>query len=306
HLVDYRSTDRLGNVEGSHTFAVVVDDTPPSITRDVGAPRYQSSALYVSPASPIALSATDGGTIPVGLSSIEYWVGGGPWTPFASPLTLSGADGPVTVEYRAADLLGNAANGSLAVVLDGTPPATTIAPGAGTHAAGTTFALEATDAGSGVARTEYAVDGGTWIPYAGPFTVPAGDHVIAYRSTDRVDNREADRAVAVTIGGPPPAAANWKPLVAAVFASVIAFAGAWASRKRPWKGAPGRRATLAAFAATALPFVVAEAATGVVSLLTGLLSIPPIVGAGTAVDLGILVGGVMLSVYRVRKWTPPK
>jgi len=306
HLVDYRSTDRLGNVEGSHTFAVVVDDTPPSITRDVGAPRYQSSALYVSPASPIALSATDGGTIPVGLGSLEHRVGGGPWTPVASPLTLSGEDGPVTIDFRAADLLGNAANGSLAVVLDGTPPATTIAPGAGTHVAGTTFLLAATDAGSGVARTEYAVDGGAWIPYAGPFTVPAGDHVIAYRSTDRVDNREADRAIAVMIGGPPPAAANWKPLVAAAFAAVIAFAGAWASRKRPWKGAPGRRATLAAFAATALPFVVAEAATGVVSLLTGLLSIPPIVGAGTAVDLGILVGGVMLSVYRVRKWTPPK
>ena len=134
-----------------------------------------------------------------------------------------------------------------------------------------------------------------------------GDHTIAYRSTDRVENREADHEVSVHIGTPPPVTgeANWKPLVAAAFAAVLAIAGAWASRKRPWKGARGPRAMLGAFAATALPFVVAEAATGAVSLLTGLLSIPPILGVGTAVDLGILLGGVALLADRVRRGTPP-
>lgn len=49
-----------------------------------------------------------------------------------------------------------------------------------------------------------------------------------------------------------------------------------------------------------MPFVLAEAATGVVSFLTGHLSIPPLLGAGSAVDLSILIAGLLVFVYRVR------
>jgi hypothetical protein len=34
--------------------------------------------------------------------------------------------------------------------------------------------------------------------------------------------------------------------------------------------------------------------------MTGLLAIPPLVGAGTAIDLTILVTGVAVSLFRVR------
>jgi len=57
---------------------------------------------------------------------------------------------------------------------------------------------------------------------------------------------------------------------------------------------------LAAFAATALPFVLAEAATGVVSFATGLLSIPSLVGAGMAVNLATFDGGIAWLAYRAR------
>ena len=57
---------------------------------------------------------------------------------------------------------------------------------------------------------------------------------------------------------------------------------------------------LAAFAATALPFVLAEAATGVVSFATGLLSIPPLAGAGMPVDLATFGGGIAWVAYRAR------
>jgi len=60
-----------------------------------------------------------------------------------------------------------------------------------------------------------------------------------------------------------------------------------------------------AFAFAVLPFVVAEAATGIVSFLTGLLSIPPVLGVGTALDLTILVAGIWVSTSRVRKGKPP-
>jgi hypothetical protein len=56
-----------------------------------------------------------------------------------------------------------------------------------------------------------------------------------------------------------------------------------------------------AFMLMSMPFVLAEVATGVVSYLTGQLSIPPSVGPGTAVDLAILVVGLAvqgLTVFR--------
>ena len=299
-FVEWSSEDNAGNVEATRSAVLRVDDTPPTISREVGTPRYQGSALYVSPATPITVSATDGGALPVGIKSLAYRAGGA-WVPYAVPFALSGPDGPVTVEYRAADLLGNAANGSLALVLDGTPPATTIAPGTGTYAEGTTFSLAAADGGSGVARTEYAVDGGPWAAYAGPLTLTVGTHTIAYRSMDRVDNRETAREIHVRVDGAPAVAVevNWKPLVAAVFTTVLALAGAWSARRASRPSGTHRR--LRAFALVTLPFVLAEIATGVVSVFTGLLAIPPLVGAGTAVDLGILVAGVVVSVYRVRK-----
>ncbi len=45
-----------------------------------------------------------------------------------------------------------------------------------------------------------------------------------------------------------------------------------------------------------IPFVVAEVAIGVVSLLMGRLRIPPLIGAGTAVDMTILLMGLGFAV----------
>ncbi len=298
YVVEYRSSDLLGNSESSHATTLVVDDTPPGVVVDVGTPRFDRAATYVTPATRITLTATDGGVAPVGLASLEYRVGGG-WTAYGSPFTLTGQDGAKAVEYRAADWLGNAFSGQIDVVLDDTPPMTTPSPGDGTYPPGTTFAFTATDAGSGVARTEVRVDGGAWSTYTSPLALSAGDHTIGFRSVDHLNNTEAERTLSVTVASTPPSAreTNWKPLVAAVFASVLALVGAWSATRAPWPS--GSRRRVRAFAFTAAPFFVAEALTGVVSLLTGLLAIPPILGAGTAVDLGILVTGVVVLAHRV-------
>jgi len=52
---------------------------------------------------------------------------------------------------------------------------------------------------------------------------------------------------------------------------------------------------------TSMPFILAEAGTGVVSLLTGQLSIPPLVEAGTIVDLSILIAGICIVLPRARR-----
>jgi len=60
-----------------------------------------------------------------------------------------------------------------------------------------------------------------------------------------------------------------------------------------------------AFMFTSLPFSIAEAGTGIVSLLTGQLSMPPIIGLGTGVDLTILLGGLLfLTLRSLRKDSP--
>ena len=56
-----------------------------------------------------------------------------------------------------------------------------------------------------------------------------------------------------------------------------------------------------AFVITSMPFLLAEAATGTASYQTGQLAIPPTLGFGTVVDLGVLVAGLIVALARVLK-----
>jgi hypothetical protein len=85
--------------------------------------------------------------------------------------------------------LGSAA---LSYVVDSTAPRTTAAVVAGV------LTLTATDTGSGVASTSYAIDGGSAQPYTGPVTLPAGQHTVTYRSSDRVGNIESTGTLTAT------------------------------------------------------------------------------------------------------------
>jgi len=297
--LEYRATDRLGNAAtGQRT--VILDDTPPATSLAVGEPKHVAADTYVTSATPLSLAAADGGAGGVGIAATEVRIDGGPWTPYGAPFSLVGA-GAHAVAFRSTDRLGNEEPiRVLPFTVDDTPPITTPSPGDGTYPTGTAFAFPATDAGSGVARTEIRVDGGSWATYAVPLVLAEGAHTITFRSVDRVNNTEPELTLSVTIEGAPPRSpeTNWKPLVAAIFAAVLALTGAWSARRAPWPR--GSRPRSRAFVLTALPFVAAEVATGVLSLLTGLLAVPPLLGAGTAVDAGILIVGVALAVYRVR------
>jgi len=88
------------------------------------------------------------------------------------------------------------------------------------------------------------------------------------------------------------------PGAAGIFAIIPLVAGVQSSKRRPRKGGKDRMAVVKAFAITAPPFILIEAATGTISFLTGSLSIPPLPGAGTAVDLGVLMAGIAATVSR--------
>ncbi len=120
----------------------------------------------------------------------------------------------------------------------------------------------------------------------------------------RDDDGNSSVAYAVVLVDPPTKEPNWKPLVALMFSITLGFLGIWSSRKHPWKGIATREAALKTWCCTALPFVMAEAATGILSMLTGLLGIPPIMGLGSVVDvlvLGVGIGLLVVLAYTGRR-----
>ncbi|MFF3749182.1 OmpL47-type beta-barrel domain-containing protein [Streptomyces sp. NPDC002018] len=74
----------------------------------------------------------------------------------------------------------------------------------GAYVGSATVSVTATDEGSGVATTEYAVGAdGPWQPYTAPVVVDqVGSHTIRYRATDQSGNVAAEKSVAFTVVAP--------------------------------------------------------------------------------------------------------
>jgi hypothetical protein len=209
------------------------------------------------------------------------------------------------VEWRSLDWAGNLESvNSMALTVDDTPPATTITQSDVQATTATVFNLTAADSGCGVNVTRYKIDGGNWTVYDGGFTLAEGEHTIYYYSIDNLGNVEQEKSLVVK--PPVEVAVNYKPVMALVFSVILLVAGVWSSRKRPWKGEEGKKAVMKAFMITSLPFVLAEAGTGIASLLTGQLSIPPLLGLGTAVDLSILIVGLLSALLRLLRESAPR
>jgi PKD repeat protein/glucose/arabinose dehydrogenase/type 1 glutamine amidotransferase len=181
------------------------DTTPPVVTTTT-APAAPDGAngWFVSSVS-VAVAATDAGS---GVAKIEAGIDGGALTAYTDPVSVS-ADGDHTVAYRVTDTTGNTATGTVAVKKDATAPLTTaqFAPANddGWHGGTVPVTLAAADAASGVARTEYSLDGGAWKPYTEPVNVTGdGTHELAYRSADKAGNAETEKAATVKIDGTRP------------------------------------------------------------------------------------------------------
>lgn len=70
--------------------------------------------------------------------------------------------------------------------------------------ASTTFIIKSVGGVSGIAKTEYRIDNGSWINYE-PFVVAAeGPHVVEYRSIDNAGNEESPRSLAIVVDQSPP------------------------------------------------------------------------------------------------------
>jgi len=270
----------------------------------IGNPNYTSTVTYVKSATPLNFSILDQSGL--GIRNTTYTIdGGAPVNYTAMGTFFLAGEGTHVVELRSLDWAGNLEEiSSMNLTVDDTPPATTIHQSDMQATTATVFTLTATDSGCGMNVTMYRIDGGGWTIYSHGFTLPEGVHNITYYSNDMLNNTEVERWLVVTLEGtttpPVEVAVNYKPIVALVFAIILLVAGVWSSKRRPWKGGKERMAVVKAFTIVSLPFIVAEAGTGIISLATGMLTIPPLVGIGTGVDLAILMAGMVVAVLRLR------
>lgn len=208
HTVQFRAIDRAGNLETQQSLPVKIDGTAPTVEAELSPDRAPGQEWFDQSAE-LALDSFDGSGSGVALT--EYSIDGGNWQPYSGALVFED-EGRYQVRYRATDVAGNesAATEPVMVQIDATAPATTAvlngAAPVGGYSGPVTFALSAVDgAGSGVAATEYRLDGGGWTPYAGAVTVSSGGaHSLLFRSSDVARNLENAKEIAFNIGAPQP------------------------------------------------------------------------------------------------------
>jgi hypothetical protein len=182
-----RAVDAVGHASAWRADTVRVDRGAPALALDCG-----GDAWRASPAS-CAVSG-DGG--PSGLASLTVARGSETPRAVASGGTVTvDADGVWTVAATAVDGAGNRAALARTVRVDRTPPSAAV------RCAGHRCTAVAADAGSGLARVLWRVDGGDWRPVGGDFDVASG----------RVEVRATDRVGLVTTSAPVTVAAAATP-----------------------------------------------------------------------------------------------
>ena len=185
--------DAAGNSTTAVDHVTIVDESSPVVTLESSVAAVDN---WIPAGATISLSAEDES----GVATIEYRRAGSDWQAYSAPIAL--AAGRYTVSYRATDTVGNASPiFTKQVWIDGTAPVTT------PHVAANPGSRDRFDVGfttvdtdSGVARTEYRLDGGDWTTVDGSVTVQGyGAHRVDYRSVDKVGNTETTKTVSVSI-----------------------------------------------------------------------------------------------------------
>ncbi len=185
HNVDFRAIDKAGLLTLASQTIQIDKHSPALSFAPVGT--LGNNGWYKTTVA-LGLNASDPAS---GLALLEYRLDGGAWTSGAS-LNLS--DGSHTVDARATDHAGNVSTSTFSTKIDSGLPALSTAP-AGTAGSGgwyvsqVTVSATASDAMSGLATTEYSLDGGTWTSGATVTVTSDGSHTVDFRATDNAGNR---------------------------------------------------------------------------------------------------------------------
>jgi len=213
-------TDDNLYIDGTGQIKISEDEVPPVTVMDVGEPKFViDDMVYLTSNTPITLTAEDNpqGS---GIASTSYKIRNSThdtgWLTYTKPFNLTGfADGTYFMDFNSTDNAGNVEPTNAAIIiLDNTPPTSTISIGQPKCVADKTyvtrdtlFGLDADDAtGSGIYSIAYRISNTTydsgWLPYAASFHLTAlsdGVYTISFNATDNVGNMEAPESIQVTL-----------------------------------------------------------------------------------------------------------
>ncbi len=196
-LSSWGDSSRLGSLTAR------VDTQPPHISGEMsGTPG--EAGWYVSP---VTFSASAADPQPgSGIETLAYALNGGAWQPYTAPVSVG--DGAHVIAFRAQDLAGHVTEISQSVQVDTLPPQLSVSLSGdqrnGWYLSHVTFAAQGSDSGSGLARIEYALDGGAWQPYVAPVSVGDGVHTLRVRAFDAAGNAAAAAPLTFQVDGTPP------------------------------------------------------------------------------------------------------
>lgn len=211
HVLYYYSTDNVKNTEDKKQFAFYLDLIPPVVENQVNGDQYNGQYLFVSPRTNITLTATDN---KAGVNKIYYRIDGTERFDYAQAISIPDVKGLHTFKYDATDNVQNLSpNKYLTVYMDNVAPVTGIEYGRPQFFArdtlfinkDTKISLFAKDYESGVQKVSYQVDNSGYKEYS-QFTIPAeGYHTINFKTTDKVNNEEQEKASNVFVDNSAPA-----------------------------------------------------------------------------------------------------
>lgn len=216
HTFKYYAVDNVKNMEGgdgganASTFKFYLDKIPPVPTHQVKGDQHKGNYLYISPRTTIALAATDN---KAGVKNIYYRIDGGERGIFSGDFKMPAVRGTHNVKYDANDQVENlSGNKWINVYMDVDGPETGIIYANPQFMDRDTLfitsksgiRLRTRDDASGVKSVEYQTDGGGYKSYS-EFTLPnEGYHTINFRSTDNVNNKEAEKTSSCYVDNTPP------------------------------------------------------------------------------------------------------
>jgi len=199
-------TDKAGNTATKTVSGIRIDRSAPTTTATVALP---NASGWYGDAVQVTLTGSDNLS---GVDTTYYAVDGGASQAYNGAFSY-GTEGSHTITFWTRDAAGNVetAGAPLTLKIDRTAPATTlinpISPASGWFVtSGIPFAFDAGDALSGVAATNYTIDGGAPQTYGEPFVADLsnGAHAVAYWSVDLAGNVEAKRSFQLKVDALPP------------------------------------------------------------------------------------------------------
>jgi len=209
--LEVTATDAAGNSTQavSGVFEVIHDPLAPVTTLTIGEPKFNNGTIFISSVTQLMLSATDdmrvaGDRLGSGVAATYLALDGGAPSIVGGAVFIS-SEGAHTLAWHSADNAGNAeAAKTITLNVDFTPPVSEVVFSSATGGvlpAGAYVGFAALDAGSGVAEVRYSVDGSSEAIFVSTFTLPAGQHSLAWHALDNIGNVEAAHSVVVQVAG---------------------------------------------------------------------------------------------------------